>query len=96
MAENVLRGGPEGPDPLTGTTGRGGFCDGTVFHRRVPGFVVRGGDRLGTGHGGAGYRIPERSAPTWASSSPSRSPWRTSAGTAPARSSSSRSHRRPG
>ncbi|MGQ4440356.1 peptidylprolyl isomerase [Streptomyces violaceoruber] len=48
---------------MTGTTGRGGFCDGTVFHRRVPGFVVRGGDRLGTGHGSAGYRIPDEIRP---------------------------------
>lgn len=46
-------------DPLTGATGEGGFYDGTVFHRRVPGFVIQGGDRLGTGQGSAGYRIPD-------------------------------------
>ncbi|WP_324608099.1 peptidylprolyl isomerase [Streptomyces sp. 142MFCol3.1] len=50
-------------DPLTGTTGEGGFYDGTVFHRRVPGFVAQGGDRLGTGHGSAGYRIPDEIHP---------------------------------
>ncbi|WP_405407562.1 peptidylprolyl isomerase [Streptomyces decoyicus] len=50
-------------DPLTGTTGEGGFYDGTDFHRRVPGFVVQGGDRLGTGHGSAGYRIPDEIHP---------------------------------
>ncbi|MFJ8113601.1 peptidylprolyl isomerase [Streptomyces sp. NPDC096132] len=50
-------------DPLTGATGEGGFYDGTVFHRRVPGFVVQGGDRLGTGHGSAGYRIPDEIHP---------------------------------
>ncbi|HWO66749.1 MAG TPA: peptidylprolyl isomerase, partial [Umezawaea sp.] len=43
-------------DPLTGQPGEGGFYDGTVFHRRVPGFLVHGGDRLGTGEGSAGYR----------------------------------------
>ncbi|MGW7641577.1 peptidylprolyl isomerase [Streptomyces decoyicus] len=50
-------------DPLAGTTGEGGFYDGTDFHRRVPGFVVQGGDRLGTGHGSAGYRIPDEIHP---------------------------------
>ncbi|MCI3220895.1 peptidylprolyl isomerase [Streptomyces sp. NP-1717] len=50
-------------DPLTGATGEGGFYDGTVFHRRVPGFVVQGGDRLGTGQGSAGYRIPDEIHP---------------------------------
>ncbi|WP_372341388.1 peptidylprolyl isomerase [Streptomyces sp. CC224E] len=50
-------------DPLTGTAGEGGFYDGTTFHRRVPGFVVQGGDRLGTGHGSAGYRIPDEIRP---------------------------------
>ncbi|MFG2555506.1 peptidylprolyl isomerase [Streptomyces sp. NPDC048581] len=50
-------------DPLTGATGEGGFYDGTVFHRRVPGFVVQGGDRLGNGQGSAGYRIPDEIHP---------------------------------
>jgi cyclophilin family peptidyl-prolyl cis-trans isomerase len=50
-------------DPSTGSPGAGGFYDGTVFHRRVPGFVVQGGDRLGTGHGSAGYRIPDEIHP---------------------------------
>lgn len=50
-------------DPSTGAPGKGGFYDGTVFHRRVPGFLVQGGDRLGTGHGSAGYRIPDEIHP---------------------------------
>ncbi|MFE7355483.1 peptidylprolyl isomerase [Streptomyces sp. NPDC057543] len=50
-------------DPLTGATGEGGFYDGTVFHRRVPGFVVQGGERLGTGQGSAGCRIPDEIHP---------------------------------
>lgn len=35
-----------------------GYFDGLTFHRVEPGFVVQGGDPLGTGQGGPGYTIP--------------------------------------
>ncbi len=37
---------------------RDGFFDNLTFHRVVAGFVIQGGDPLGTGTGGPGYNIP--------------------------------------
>jgi len=37
-----------------------GFYDGLTFHRIVPGFVIQGGDPLGTGTGGPGYKVVEK------------------------------------
>jgi cyclophilin family peptidyl-prolyl cis-trans isomerase/HEAT repeat protein len=36
---------------------RGGYYNGTVFHRVVPGFVAQDGDPRGDGNGGPGYTI---------------------------------------
>ena len=38
---------------------RDGYFDGLTFHRIVPGFVVQGGDPLGTGEGGPGFKVVE-------------------------------------
>ena len=35
----------------------GGFYDGLIFHRCIPGFMIQGGCPQGTGMGGPGYRI---------------------------------------
>jgi peptidyl-prolyl cis-trans isomerase B (cyclophilin B) len=37
-----------------------GFYDGLSFHRIVHGFVIQGGDPLGTGLGGPGYTVVEK------------------------------------
>lgn len=36
---------------------KSGFYNGVIFHRVIPGFVIQGGDPLGTGEGGPGYSI---------------------------------------
>ena len=50
-------------DPRSGQPGSGSLYEGTVFHRVISGFMLQGGDPLGTGTGGPGYKFADEFHP---------------------------------
>ena len=57
-------------DPRTGAERAEPLYDGVIFHRVIPGFMIQGGDPLGTGTGGPGYSFDDEIHPELAFTEP--------------------------
>ena len=60
----LAEGSKEWINPTTKEKTTEKLYDGTIFHRVIPKFMIQGGDPLGSGRGGPGYRFEDETTPS--------------------------------